>query len=291
MDGGRLDTVARGDGPMGLGLDAINALLIISLLVIVGALMADEFGQQLAPRWRRYRSRLLADHVTWRTFLPLVVAVALAMLMRAFLIGAYLLIVGILITVYFLRRAREQRQSLPARQILQLILAFRSAYLLQPSVFLSLDAVKEKVDEPLRSLMRVTVETYYLTSSPQHAFMELRARTDNIYLSQFAYVLEMSETARTEVVVKALDNLVERLRTHDQLRREIEASLVSITGQTSFIQVIAVLVVLGVAAVPLLRAAYTSPGGQIAFIIIISIMLGASYYIDSVINRLAERVS
>ncbi|UCC77317.1 MAG: hypothetical protein JSW37_02860 [Anaerolineales bacterium] len=276
---------------MGLGLDAINALLIISLLVIVGALMADEFGQQLAPRWRRYRSRLLADHVTWRTFLPLVVAVALAMLMRAFLIGAYLLIVGILITVYFLRRAREQRQSLPARQILQLILAFRSAYLLQPSVFLSLDAVKEKVDEPLRSLMGVTVETYYLTSSPQHAFMELRARTDNIYLSQFAYVLEMSETARTEVVVKALDNLVERLRTHDQLRREIEASLVSITGQTSFIQVIAVLVVLGVAAVPLLRAAYTSPGGQIAFIIIISIMLGASYYIDSVINRLAERVS
>lgn len=276
---------------MGLGLDAINALLIISLLVIVGALMADEFGQQLAPRWRRYRSRLLADHVTWRTFLPLVVAVALAMLMRAFLIGAYLLIVGILITVYFLRRAREQRQSLPARQILQLILAFRSAYLLQPSVFLSLDAVKEKVDEPLRSLMRVTVETYYLTSSPQHAFMELRARTDNIYLSQFAYVLEMSETARTEIVVKALDNLIERLRTHDQLRREIEASLVSITGQTSFIQVIAVLVVLGVAAVPLLRAAYTSPGGQIAFIIIISIMLGASYYIDSVINRLAERVS
>ncbi len=276
---------------MGLGLDAVNALLIISLVMVVGALLVDEFGQQLAPRWRRYRSRLLADHVTWRTFLPLVVAVTLAMLMRAFLIGAYLLIVGILITVYFLRRAREQRQSLPARQLLQLILAFRSAYLLRPSVFLSLDAVKEKVDEPLRSLMRVAVETYYLTSSPQHAFMELRARTDNIYLSQFAYVLEMSETARTEVVVKALDNLVERLRTHDQLRREIEASLVSITGQTSFIQVIAVLVVLGVAAVPLLRAAYTSPGGQIAFIIIISIMLGASYYIDSVINKLAERVS
>ena len=276
---------------MGLGLDAVNALLIISLVVVAGALLVDEFGQQMAPRWRRYRSRLLADHVTWRTFLPLVVAVTLAMLMRAFLIGAYLVIVGILITVYFLRRAKEQRQSLPARQILQLILAFRSAYLLQHSVFLSLDAVKEKVDEPLRSLMRVTVETYYLTSSPQHAFMELRARTDNIYLSQFAYVLEMSETARTEVVVKALDNLVERLRTHDQLRREIEASLVSITGQTSFIQVIAVLVVLGVAAVPLLRAAYTSPGGQIAFIIIISIMLGASYYIDSVINKLAERVS
>jgi Flp pilus assembly protein TadB len=276
---------------MGLGLDAVNALLVISLLVVVGALMVDEFGQQLAPRWRRYRSRLLADHVTLRTFLPLVVAVILAMLMRAVLIGAYLLIVGILITVYFLRRGRQQQQSLPARQILQLILAFRSAYLLQPSVFLSLDAVKEKVDEPLRSLMGVTVETYYLTSSPQHAFMELRARTDNIYLSQFAYVLEMSETARTEIVVKALDNLVERLRTHDQLRREIEASLVSITGQTSFIQVIAVLVVLGVAAVPLLRAAYTSPGGQIAFIIIVSIMLGASYYIDSVINKLAERVS
>jgi Flp pilus assembly protein TadB len=276
---------------MGLGLDALNIVLIGSFLLVVAALIVDEFGQRLAPTLRGYRARLMPGRVTWRTFLPLMVAVALAVLMRAVLISTYLLIVGILATLFFLRRARKEQQSLPARQVFQLILAFRSTFQLQPSVFLTLDVVKDKVDEPLRSLMRVVVETFYLTSSPERAFAELRARTDNVILNQFAYVMEMSETARADAVVKALDNLVERLRTHDQLRRETEASLVSITGQTSFIQVIAVLVVLVVAAMPVLRAPYTSTGGQLFFIAVVTVMLVASYYIDFVIHRLAERIS
>lgn len=276
---------------MGITLDPVNILLIGSLLLVVAALIVDEFGQRLAPTLRRYRARLMPDHVTWRAFLPLIVAVILAVLMRAVLISTYLLIVGIVVTLYFLQRARRERQSLPARQVFQLILAFRSTYQLQPSVFLTLDVVKEKVDEPLRGLMKVVVETFYLTSSPERAFAELRARTDNVYLNQFAYILEMSETARADAVVKALDNLVDRLRTHDQLRRETEASLTSITGQTLFIQVMAVLVTLAVAAVPMLRAPYASTGGQLFFIAIITVMLVTSYYIDFIIHKLAERIS
>jgi len=276
---------------MGLGLDPVSILLIGSLLLVVGALVLDEFGEQLGRTLKRYRTQLIPGHITWRTFLPLIVAVILAVLMRAVVISTYLFIVGILVTLYFLDRARKEQQSLPARQIFQLILAFRSTYLLQPSVFLTLDAVKEKVDEPLRGLMRVVVESFYLTSSPERAFAELRARTDDVYLNQFAYILEMSETARPDAVVKALDNLVERLRTHDQLRRETEASLTSITGQTSVIQLIAVLVIMAVAAVPVLRAPYTSTGGQLFFIAVLTVMLVASYYIDFVISKLAERIS
>jgi len=276
---------------MGLGLDPVNILLIGSLLLVVGALVLDEFGEQLGRTLKRYRAQLIPGHITWRTFLPLIVAVILAVLMHTVLISTYLLIVGILVTLYFLERARKEHQSLPARQIFQLILAFRSTYLLQPSVFLTLDAVKGKVDEPLRGLMSVVVESFYLTSSPERAFAELRARTDDVYLNQFAYILEMSETARSDAVVKALDNLVERLRTHDQLRRETEASLTSITGQTSVIQLIAVLVIMAVAAVPVLRAPYTSIGGQLFFIAVLTVMLVASYYIDFVISKLAERIS
>jgi Flp pilus assembly protein TadB len=276
---------------MAIGLDVINLVLFGSLLLVVAALFLDEFGQRLGPLMQRYRARFLPGPLTWRTFLPLITAAVLAVLMRAWLISLYLLVAGVLITWYYLRRSRRRQQSLPARQIFQLILAFRSTYQLQPSVFLTLDAVKDKVDEPLKGLMKVMVETYYLTSSPERAFDELRSRTDSVYLNQFAYILEMSETARADAVVKALDNLVERLRTHDQLRRETEASLTSITGQTAFIQAIAVLVVLAVAAVPVLRAPYVSPGGQVFFIAVVTVMVVASYYIDFVINKLAERMS
>ncbi len=276
---------------MAIGLDLVNTLLLGAFLLVVVALILDEFSRQLDALWKRYGPRFLPGTVTWHTFLPLTISILLAGLMRAPLISVYLVIVGVLVTLYFLRRARRQHESLPARQILQLILAFRSTYQLQPSVFLTLDAAKDKVDEPLRGLVKVVVETFYLTSSPERAFAELRARTDNVYVNQFAYILEMSETARTDAVVAALDNLVERLRTHDQLRREIQASLTSITGQTAFIQALAVLVVLAVAAVPVLRAPYVPVAGQLFFIIVVTVMLLASYYIDAVINQLAGRLS
>ena len=271
--------------------DPVNILLIGALALVIAALLWDEFGRRLEPTLQRYRAQYLPDHVSRRILLPLIATLILAILMRAPLISTYLVMAGIVVTWYFLRRARRQRQTLPARQIFQLILAFRSQFQLQPSVFLTLDAVKDKVDEPLRGLIRVVPETYYLTSSPERAFAELRARTDNVYLNQFAYILEMSETARSDAVVKALDNLVERLRTHDQLRRETEASLTSITGQTSFIQAIALGVIFAVAAVPELRAPYTSLGGQMFFVAIVTVILAASYYIDFVISNLQERIS
>jgi len=84
---------------------------------------------------------------------------------------------------------------------------------------------------------------------------------------------------------------VERLRTHDELRREAESNLTAITGQTSFIQGISVLIILVVAAVPRLRAPYVPVGGQIFLVIVLTVMLAASYYIDRVISKLAERIS
>jgi len=276
---------------MGIGTDLFNTLITASLLLIAVALVLDELEQYLVPVLKRYRARFIPSHVTWKTFLPLIITIVLAILMHATLISTYLIIAGILITVYFMRRAKKKQELLPARQIFQLVLAFRSTYQLQPTVFLTLDRVKEKIDEPLKSLVRVMVQTFYLTSSPERAFAELRARTDNVYLNQFAYILEMSETARTDAVINALDNLVERLRIHDELRRETESSLMAITGQTTFMQGMAVLAIITVAAVPALRRPYTSMGGQIFLAIVLTVMLIASYYIDKVINTLMERIS
>ncbi len=277
---------------MGIGTDLLNRVLIGSLVVIIVALLVDEFGDYLRPAVQRYQARFMPSNVTWRLFLPLIAAIILAVLMwGAVLIQVYLMAIGIALTVYSVQRARRQQKILEARQILQLVLSFRSMYQLQPSVFSTLDRVKEKVDQPLKGLVDVLIQSYYLTSSPERAFAELRGRTDNVYLNQFVYILEMSETASSEAVVKALDNLVDRLRTHDELRRDTESSLTSITGQTSVLQRIAAAIILAVVLVPALREPYTSTGGQILFIIFLSAILGGSYYIDRQVGKLVERIS
>jgi Flp pilus assembly protein TadB len=276
---------------MGIASDPVNLLVIGAAALIVIALILDEIRPALQPLTKRWRSHLSVGPLRPVQLLPLVIAVVLAVLMRAWLISAYGIVVGLLITIYYIRRDQKAMRRLPARQIFQLILSFRSMYQLQPSVFSTLDLVKSKIDEPLRGLIGVVAQTYFLTSSPQRAFAELRRRSGDVYLNQLAYILEMSETARPGAVVEALDNLVERLRRHDQLRRETESNLATITGQTKFIQVIAVLVIAAVSLVPQLHEAYMSTSGQILFIAIVSVMLAASYYLQYVIDKLAERIS
>ena len=276
---------------MGLGRDLINRLLIGALTLVVAALAVNEFGLDLAPTLKRYRARLLPDRLSAPSFLPLVVGLILAGLMHAWLISVYFVVAGTLTTAFLLIRAKREQHDIPAREMFQLVLAFRSTFQLQPSVFSTLDRVNEKVNEPLRGLVDAVVRTFYLTSSPQRAFEELRSRTADVYLHQFAYILEMTETAQPETVVVALDNLVERLRSHDELRRQSEANLTSVTGQTTFIQGIAILVMAAVAFVPVLRIPYTTTGGQLLLIVVVTVMLLTSYYIDRVIRTLAERIS
>jgi len=277
---------------MTLGRDLINRLLIGSLIVVIVALLLDEFGRTFEPMLKRYRARLTPSRLTWRVFLPLLGAVVLAILMwGAMLIQVYLVVIGLVMTWYAMRRAKQRQQLLESKQVFQLVLAFRSAYQLQPSVFSTLDRVKDKVEQPLRGLVDVLIKSFYLTASPERAFSELRERTDNVYVNQFAYILEMSESASSDAVVTALDNLVARLQTHDELRRETESSLTSITGQTSVLQRIAAAIVVAVALIPGLRNPYTTVLGQIMYIVFLSIILAGSYYIDREIGKLLERIS
>jgi Flp pilus assembly protein TadB len=224
-------------------------------------------------------------------FIPLGLFVLLAVLMHVPLVSMYLVAAGLLITVHQLQRLKREQRIIQPGQILQFLLAFRGEYFLQPAPFASLSRAMSKTDEPLKSLLNVMVQTYFLTSSPERAFAELRNRTDNAYLNQFAYILEMSESASADSVVKAVDNLVERLRTHDELRREIKANLSSITSQTSILQAVAIGVLLIVAIVPSLHRAYISIGAQIFYITFMTIMLASSYYIEREIDKLAERVT
>ena len=178
-----------------------------------------------------------------------------------------------------------------AVSVLQFVMAFRAEYTLQPSVFSMMEKVMDRTAGPLRSLMKVTSQTFFLTSSPQRAFEELRRRTDNVYLNQFAYVLEMAENAAPEAVIKALQGLEFRLRSHSELRQEVQSNLASIGTQTMIMQVVASAILLAVALVPMLRQAYTTSFGQFVYVGVLTVMLASSYYIDHETQKLGERIS
>jgi len=252
-------------------------LLLVAMLALGGLLIYLAIGEQLErfarPRLRRIQAAM-APYFTRRTLMPLGGAVIFALIYPGVLLKLYFLIVGGLITYYLVRKRRKATEMIPPRQIVQLVLGFRSVYQLQPSVFSSLTQLTRKLEEPLRSLIDIMTQTYFLTSSPQRAFEEFRKRT----------------SASSDAVIAALDNFVDRMRTHDELRRQTETSLSSVTGQTSFMQALSLLIILVVGVIPRLRAAYQSLGMQIVFMVVMSVALGTSWYIEKQVSNLKEQI-
>lgn len=88
----------------------------------------------------------------------------------------------------------------------------------------------------------------------------------------------------------ALGDLQLRLRRAREMRDQSEVNMTVISGQTRIIQLIAVALVTVVGLVGALRFAYESPAGQMLFIIIASVGVLTSWYIDRKAQALKERV-
>jgi hypothetical protein len=273
------------------GLDPVRILLIGAAVVILLLFLGDSTTPSFTPTLRRYQARYLPAGLTWKAFVTPGVLVVLGVLMRVPLISFYLLVAAALVLWRDVRRLERERKLLKPDQILQFVMAFRAEYTLQPSVFSMMEKVMDRTTGQLRNLMKVTAQAFFLTSSPQRAFEELRKRTDNVYLNQFAYILEMAENAAPEAVIKALHGLESRLRSHSELRREVQSSLASIGTQTMIMQTVAIGILLVVAVVPMLRQAYTTSFGQFVYVGVLTVMLGSSYYIDRETQKLGEQIS
>jgi Flp pilus assembly protein TadB len=272
-----------------------GSLILGAGLILLGYVVTDELLYRLRPLLRRRGLRGLpeARGLNWRAYVPLPVAFALAYLMReGRLISIYLVALGVLSTLYyaFWRTKAEAETALNA-EILKLVEEFQSQYRLSPSIFQALTHARLKVAEPLRGHVTAAVESFYVTASQKRAFTELRRRVPNPYLNQFVYVLERSETASREVVQKALERLIERLRRREQLREKTETDLMVISGQTQIILILGIGLLFVVALSRSLREVYTgSRGGQMLFIILTTIVVLTTYYIDRRITSLKERV-
>jgi len=282
---------------------AAGVIIFLMALFIIAYLAIDELTMS-RPDLRQSVSTAVTPS-RWRYYIPALVGLILAVLMALpaerlpnqplptppILVCGYILAIGILITVYLISRSRGLPRGQLDRQVGQLVASFRSIYQLKPTIFSALDEAKSKVDEPLRGYVTAAVQAFYITARQDKALEELRRRANNPYINQFIYILRMSELGRKEAVLKALDDLGERLRRAEDLRRESEVSLTVITSQTRIIQAISLFIVFVIALVPLLRSAYTiSWGRQLLFIVVASIGVFTSYYIEQQVSKLKERI-
>jgi hypothetical protein len=209
---------------------------------------------------------------------------------RCLLIAAYILVIGVW---QALRQARKQKISermVVNNEVTELVNAFRSVFRIRPTVFSALEEANRKIEPPVGTAVAHAVTTFYVTSLPQRAFSELRQRVQNPYMDQFVYILERGEDARHEDIMEALSDLINRLRRAREIRDQSEVNMTVITGQTRVIQVIAIALVIVVASVPGLRDAYETAVGQILFIIIASVGVLTSTFIDRRATALKERV-
>jgi Flp pilus assembly protein TadB len=205
-------------------------------------------------------------------------------------VAIYILLVGIWWAIRQARKAKISEKQMISAQVSELVSAFKSVFRIRPTVFSALEEANRKMPPPVGTAVAHAVTTFYVTSMPQRAFNELRARIQDPYLDQFVYILERGEDARHEDIVNALNDLQLRLRRAREMRDQSEVNMTVISGQTRIIQMIAVFLVSVVGFAALLRVAYESPIGQATFIFIATIGVSTSWYIDRKSQQLKERV-
>ncbi len=198
---------------------------------------------------------------------------------RSLWVAIYVLVVGLWWIFYQAGKAAVSERLLINDQCSELVNAFKSVYRIRPTVFSALEEANRKIGPPVGTAAAHAVTTFYVTAIPQRAFDELRDR-----------ILERGEDAKHEDIMTALSGLQDRLRRARELRDHSEVNMTVINGQTRIIQLIAVTLVTVVAIVPQLRVAYEGPIGQILFMIIASIGVATSYFMDKRATALKERV-
>jgi len=271
-----------------------SALIIAAALILLGYLLYDELLRAVRPALRERGIELVSEFggMDWTVYAPIPIGFIIAFLMRSgILVSAYMVALGIGASLYMSKRSRRLESAKIDKEIASLVEAFRSIYRIRPAVFSALEEARLKTAEPLKSQVSAAVEAYYATASPERAFSELRSRVSSPYLDQFVYILQRSEAAEREDLMNALGELIERLRRREALRRKTKTNLTMITVQTRGILIISIGIILGIAMVPRLHTVWTgSLGGQLFFIVLVSVAAYTASIIDQRVVALQERV-
>ncbi len=209
---------------------------------------------------------------------------------RALIVASYIVVVGVWWAIRQARKVGASRRMIVNSEVQELVQQFRSVFRIRPTVFSALEEANRRIEPPVGAAVSHAVTTFYVTSLPRRAFDELRERIDNPYMDQFIYILERGEDAKHEDILEAMDGLLVRLRRARDIRDQSEVNMTVITGQTRIIQLIAVALVTAVGLIGAFRQAYENVPGQLLFLLVASIGVVTSWYIDRRAMALKERV-
>ena len=271
------------------------SLIWILIVLLLGAfvyLLLGNGGNVVVRRQFDAYAAKYGKYLTRAVIVPVLIFAVLAVLMRDIILTPYLLVIAAAVGYYRVKQVIAAEGVISPRDIAQLVLAFRGAFQIVPATFNSLKLVAGRVEEPLCGIVLTTVETYYASGGrPERAFDFMREHCNDPLLDQFVYILEMSESATDEAVIEALDGLHVRLQRHEELEREVETGLSGITGQTGFMQGLAVLIAFAIGAVPNMRSVYTSSmTGRLGYIVLVGVIMGTSYLIERRNQELKEQI-
>lgn len=264
---------------------------IVLLGLVVYMMMGEDTKRTMQRTTRGYWSRH-KQYVTRDILLHPIYFVLLGVLMRDPVISSLLIALGLGIAYARIREAIIEAGKIKLDQILQLVLSFRAAYYLEPAAFKALANAAQRIEDgQLKNVSLQTVEVFFTTSSTTQAFEYFREHTESVVLDQFMYILEMSEAASNEAMEEALQAFVKRLQGHQELERQVNTSLANSMSQTRFMQSFLMGLCLLVALVPGLRRIWVSNlMWRTAYIVIMAMIVGTSYYIERQIANLRAEI-
>ena len=268
----------------------LQILVILLVLLLLYVALGGDLTRVARRRAQSWQARY-GKFVTRPVVVPTLVIIALGLLMRDIVLTPFLLVLAAAVAYYRIQQVIAELNTVTPRQVSQLVLAFRANYQIQPAAFKSLEVTASKIGEPLSSVLKTTVGTFHLTRSSAQAFDVFRSRVESPALHQFIYILEMSESATNESVTQAIDMLSARLRGQEELQRQVETGMSSITGQTNFMQLLALGIGFVVALVPGFRSVYANGlTGRLGYMVLIGIIAAGSYFIDKRVQALKAQI-
>ncbi len=270
-------------------MNPIQWIAIVAVVILLFLAFGEDSTRMMRRRAQNYQVKY-TQYIDRDMILQAGFFVVLGLLMRDIVLTPFLIIVGLGIGYYRIRQKLAAAGKIQVSQILQLALAFRAQYYLQPAAIASLQEAGRHVEGALRDIVSVAVETFFLTSSTDRAFDEFRKRTDNMFLHQFIYILEMSEAASNEAMEVALDAFVARLRSNEDLERQVETGLTEVTGQMRFAQGTIVVLAILAALLPMFHDVWVRGALRIVYMLVILLVIGVSYYIERQIDKLRDQI-
>ncbi|MBU0493652.1 MAG: hypothetical protein KKA73_29300 [Chloroflexi bacterium] len=226
----------------------------------------------------------------WIWVMPLATLVlGLFFLPRAPLLTAYLAALGIVIALYWTRRAGQARRGLWTTQVERLVTLARAHYLREPSARVVLCEAVAAIEGPVRQVVEQALRRADLSTVGVGQALVTEAQVlGEPGLTQLALIL--AQDARPVDVNRALDELEGRLHQQRRLRGKVRTALALQQGTVRVLQGANAFGVVFCVLMPLWRDFYESSlDRQVMFMLVTVVMALASAYFDQQILALQEQ--